>query len=190
MQIVYKSEVLDTANIGQTKELRYNHNRFNLNQPRFFTHEGKCLTNVNKRRKQKANKVMQKQQDQQSLKKGFYLGRLFYAQLLVDTRPYNTKEGTQYMLPKGTEVLIEVTKGGFRSYYLRGFKWYSLTAVKENLNSFRLERSEFKMLNKPVVFTQKGKGSGFTMKSQLTEKSHVPAITFATQAKYAGGLTK
>lgn len=160
MEKILKSEVREIA-CPDAKLIRTIwHNANNLNNcSTLFTHKGKSLAKLNRKAKQKANKELGKQVAMQMDKQGFYLGRLFYAHLATDAIPYNTKKGTEYLLPKGTEVLIEVCKSGFRAYNLGGLTYYSLTAVKSSLRSFRLIRNEFHMSNKAVKFTQIGKGA-------------------------------
>lgn len=158
-ELIHKGEVRNIAKAEATFVKTMHHNAKNLNNKvTLITHDGKSLAKLNRKARQKANKVMGKQLAMQQDKQGFYLGRLFYAILINDAIPYNTKAGTEYLLSKGAEVLIEVTKGGFRAYNTKGLVYYSLTSVKSALHSFRLERHEFKMSNKPVVFSQKGKG--------------------------------
>ncbi len=159
MELIQKSEVRDIAkpDLQLVKKSWHNANNIN-NKSTLFTFDGKNLAKLNRKAKQKANKELGKVLSMQEQKQGFYLGRLFYANLLTDAIPYNTKKGTEYLLPKGTEVLIEVCKSGFRAYNLGGLIYYSLTSVKAAKPSFRLLRNEFKMSNKPVKFSQVGKG--------------------------------
>jgi hypothetical protein len=159
MELISKGEVRQYAN-PEAKVIKFvHHNSTNLNnKATFFTHDGKSLTALNKAAKRRANRALGKELERISNNEGFYLGRLFYAILVNDSVPYNTKQGTDYLLPKGMQVLIEVCKSGFRAYRTDGLVWYSLTALKQNRQSFRLLRNEFKMSNKPVVFSQIGKG--------------------------------
>lgn len=90
----------------------------------------------------------------------YKVGALFYGVLKNDAAPFNTKSGTEYLLHKGKTVLIERKVGGWYCYNTNLMVYSSIDAVRNSCHSIKLQRLEFSLLmNKKVVFSQKGKGT-------------------------------
>lgn len=108
----------------------------------------------------------------------FKEGALFYGVLTNDLVPLNMKgsiiefievkgkkiphktTGTTYLLRQGKTVLIERKVGGWYCYDTNLMVYSSIDAVRKSCHSIKVQRLEFKpLINKKVVFSQKGKGT-------------------------------
>lgn len=84
-------------------------------------------------------------------------GKYYMVKTNVSLAPFNTRSGTNYMLPANTECIAVNMIGWVALYLTNGLVYDSIEDVKERCKHIRAHESDFRRTNSPVIFRDAAK---------------------------------